>query len=83
MISELDNRGKVRFMLYKETMTAKFLLRFFKRLITDAKRKVFVILDNLRVHHAKIIRQWVSKHSHETPHTACGAGSGSWASFTG
>ena len=57
MISALDNRGKVRFMLYKETMTAKVLLRFFKRLITDAKRKVFVILDNLRVHHAKIVRQ--------------------------
>ena len=65
MISALDNRGKVRFMLYKETMTAKVLLRFVKRLITDAKRKVFVILDNLRVHHAKIVRDWVSKHSHE------------------
>ena len=65
MISALDNRGKVRFMLYKETMTAKVLLRFFKRLIKDIGRKVFVILDNLRVHHAKLVRQWAAKHSEE------------------
>lgn len=63
MISALDNRGKVRFMLYKDTMTAKVLLRFFKRLIKDIKRKVFVILDNLRVHHAKLVKQWAAKHS--------------------
>ncbi|WP_425451766.1 hypothetical protein [Marinomonas aquiplantarum] len=43
MISALDNRGKGRFMLYKESMTAKVLLRFFKRLIKDIKHKVFVI----------------------------------------
>lgn len=62
MISALDNRGKVRFMLYKESMTARVLLRFFKRLIKDVKRKVFVILDNLRVHHAKLVRQWAARH---------------------
>jgi len=33
MISSVTNQGKVRFMLYQETMTAKVLIRFFKRLI--------------------------------------------------
>jgi len=65
MISALDNRGKVRFMLYKESMTAKVLLSFFKRLIKDSERKVFVILDNLRVHHAKLVQQWLDKHKDE------------------
>ena len=50
MISSITNRGKVRFMLYRETMTAKVLIKFMSRLIKDADRKVFLILDNLRVH---------------------------------
>ncbi|MFQ3247430.1 MAG: transposase [Arenicella sp.] len=37
------------------------LIRFMGRLIKDAKRKVFLILDNLRVHHAKIVRAWLEK----------------------
>jgi transposase len=56
MISAITNQGAVRFMTYRETMTVKVLLRFFKRLIKDAKRKVFMILDNLRVHHAHLVR---------------------------
>lgn len=65
MISAINNRGVVRFMLYEENMTAKVLLRFMKRLIKDAGRKVFLILDNLRVHHAKLVRQWLEKYSDE------------------
>ncbi len=34
-----------------------------KRLITAAKRKVFLILDNLRVHHAKGFKAWLEGHS--------------------
>jgi len=52
-------------MLYQETMTAKVLIRFFKRLIEDATKKVFLILDNLRVHHAKVVRQWLAEHEEE------------------
>ena len=65
MISSVTNQGKVRFMLYQETMTAKVLIRFFKRLIEDATKKVFLILDNLRVHHAKVVRQWLAEHEEE------------------
>ncbi len=39
-------------------MAAQVLIRFMKRLIKDAPRKVFLIFDNLRVHHAKIVKQW-------------------------
>jgi len=59
MISSITNRGKVRFMLYRETMTAKVLIRFMSRLIKDADRKVFLILDNLRVHHSKVVKAWL------------------------
>ncbi len=46
----LSNRGKLRLMLYGETV----LICFLARLIRDTQaRKVFLILDNLRVHHSK------------------------------
>jgi transposase len=60
LISTVTNQGKVRWMVFGGALNAKILIRFFKRLIQDAQRKVFVILDNLRVHHAKVVREWLS-----------------------
>lgn len=59
MISAITNQGKARFMLYRETMTSKVLIKFMARLIKDSKRKVFLILDNLRVHHSKETQKWL------------------------
>lgn len=61
MISTVTNQGKVRFMVYQETMTAKLLIKFMNKLIKDADRKVFLILDNLRVHHARKVRAWLEE----------------------
>ena len=61
MISSITNQGKVRFMLYRETMTSQVLIKFLSRLIKDSTQKVFLILDNLRVHHSKIVKKWLSK----------------------
>lgn len=61
MISSVSNQGTVRFMTYNSTMTAKVLIRFMKRLISSSKKKVFLILDNLRVHHAKLVKEWLAK----------------------
>ena len=49
LISTVTNQGKVRFMVYRDTMNAKTLIRFLRRLIKDVDRKVFLIVDNLRV----------------------------------
>jgi transposase len=62
MISAITNRGTLRFMMYEQNLTARILLRFMKRLIKDAGRKVYLILDNLRVHHAKLAKAWVERH---------------------
>jgi diphthamide synthase subunit DPH2 len=35
-------------------------------LIEDAHSKVFLIVDNLRVHHAKQVRQWVEERQDRT-----------------
>lgn len=56
MISSIINRGNVRFMLYGENMTSQVLIKFMSRLVKDAPTKVFLILDNLRVHHSKDVK---------------------------
>jgi len=61
MISSITNRGKVRFMLYGETMTSQVLIKFMSRLVKDAPSKVFLILDNLRVHHSKDVKAWLEE----------------------
>jgi len=61
MISSITNRGKVRFMMYRKNMNADVLIKFLKRLIKGNDRKIFLILDNLRVHHAHVVRDWLDK----------------------
>ncbi len=56
MISAVNNRGKLRFMLYDDAMNSQRLIEFMKRLLKDAGRKVILILDNLRVHHSKPVK---------------------------
>jgi transposase len=62
MVSAITNQGKVRFMFYKETMNSKRLIIFMKRLVKDAGRKVYLILDNLKVHHSGAVTDWLEKH---------------------
>lgn len=63
MISSVTNRGKVRFMCYNGAMNAKLFIRFLKQLTKDQPQKIFLIVDNLRVHHAIIVRQWLEEHN--------------------
>jgi transposase len=62
MISSITNQGQVRFMFYRDNMNSKRLIEFMRRLTKDAGRKVFLILDNLKVHHSKIVKAWLEKH---------------------
>lgn len=61
MISSVTNRGKVRFMLSDKAFNAQLFKEFMKRLTRDAGRKVFLIVDNLRVRHAKCNRAWLER----------------------
>jgi transposase len=58
MISSLTNRGTLRFMVYDGALTAATFLVFLRRLVQGAGRKLFVIVDNLRVHRAKRVTAW-------------------------
>ena len=61
VLSAISNRGTLRFMVLKKSIDAPTLIGFFRRLCRDSGRKVFVILDNLNVHKARKVRDWVKK----------------------
>ena len=63
MIAAVTNQGKVRFMIYPGGLSPERLIVFMQRLIKDAPRKVFLILDNLNVHKAKVVREWLEEHA--------------------
>jgi transposase len=65
MISAVTNQGKVRFRFFEGGMNAEVLIEFMRRLVKDAKRKVILILDNLRVHHAKVVKAWLEAHGQQ------------------
>jgi transposase len=61
MIATVTNQGKTRWMIIEEAFDAGKLIEFLASLIKDAGRKIFLILDNLRVHHSRLVKAWVSE----------------------
>lgn len=62
MLSAISKCGKLHFMLYKNSINADKLIDFMTHSITDDKKKIFLILDNLRVHLAKKVTAWLEEH---------------------
>ena len=52
-------------MCYDGALNVDLFIAFLKRLIKDVKQKVFLIVDNLKVHHARKVTAWVKSHAHE------------------
>jgi transposase len=60
MISTITNQGKVRWMIYEGKMNAALFIVFLTRLIAGAKKKLFLIVDNLSVHEAAAVEEWLA-----------------------
>jgi len=65
LISAVTNRGELRWMVVDGAVKAPDLVRFLGRLIRDTGRKVFLILDRLKVHRARLTRDWLAAHRAE------------------
>ena len=61
MISALSSQGELRYMLYEDSMNQQHLITFLSHMLQTSKQKIFLILDNLRVHHGKMVAEWVSR----------------------
>jgi transposase len=62
MISTITNQGQVRFLLYDGTMTGALFVLFLTRLVAGAKRKIYLIVDRLKVHAAQEVQVWLYEH---------------------
>jgi transposase len=62
IISTVTNKGQMRWKIFDGALNSDILIDFLRRLIKGATRKVFLILDNLRVHHSKPVKEWLAKH---------------------
>ena len=58
-ISAISNRGKLRFMLYKERFTAKVFMQFLKRLMLNQKQPISLIVDGHRAHFTKPVQEFI------------------------
>ena len=60
LISAVTNKGELRWMILDGAIKAPALIRFMQRLVEDVGRKVFLILDNLPVHRARTVQDWLA-----------------------
>lgn len=61
VISTVTNKGQMRWKIFDGALNADILIDFLRRLIRGAPKKVFLILDNLRVHHSRPVKAWLAK----------------------
>lgn len=63
MVSAMSNLGHLRFIVFEGNFNADLFIEFLGRLIKGARKKVFLIVDGLSVHHAKPVKEWCASHS--------------------
>ena len=64
VLSALTNRGHLSLMVFKQGSTAAAVfVRFLWRLVKQARRTVFVIVDRHPVHRSKKVRAWLAQHA--------------------
>ena len=63
IISSVTNKGQMRWKVFDGALNADILIDFLTRLIKNADQKIYLILDNLRVHHAKPVKAWLARHA--------------------
>jgi transposase len=46
----------------KTKKNSQTFIKFMERFIKEADKKVFLVLDNLKVHHSYIVKDWLAEH---------------------
>ncbi|QSA98503.1 transposase [Methylococcus sp. EFPC2] len=60
MISALSARGELMFKIVEGSINTERFIDFLAALIEGAPRKIFLVVDNLRVHHPKKVTEWLA-----------------------
>jgi hypothetical protein len=51
----------MRWKVFSGALNAKILIGLMMRLVHGREKRVFLILDNLRVHHSKVVKKWLKE----------------------
>ena len=75
LVSAVANKGELRWMVAEGAVNAPTFIRLLQRLIRDAGRKIFLVLDRRKAHRAPMTRGWLAEHRseievhHRPPHS--------------
>ncbi len=61
VISTVTNKGQMGWKVFSGALNAKILIGFMRRLVHGRDKRVFLILDHLRVHHSKAVKKWLAE----------------------
>jgi transposase len=62
MLAAISPQGFMNWMVFEDNFTSKKCIEFLGRMVRQIGQKVFLILDNHRVHHSKKVKAYVAKH---------------------
>jgi transposase len=65
VLMTLTKGGKIRYTVFDKSMSQQKLIEFLRVLVRCATKKIFLFLDNLRVHHGKLVKKWLEAHKDE------------------
>jgi transposase len=60
MFAAISPQGFMNWMVFSDNFTAKHFINFLRRLNRQIKQKIFLILDNHKVHHSKLVQNYVN-----------------------
>ena len=63
MVSSVNSQGKCHWMIIGGVFNADRLIEFMRSLAREVPRKVFLVMDNLKVHHCKPVKEWLEENA--------------------
>jgi len=59
-VSAITNRGDLSFMVFKRRFVAGVFIQFLRRMVKQAGRRVFLIIDRHPVHRSRKVQRWLA-----------------------
>ena len=65
MLTAISPQGQICSMLHEGSVNAEVFVRFLRQLTHEIQGKVIVVVDNLSIHTAKRVAEWVKDHKEQ------------------
>lgn len=65
VVSAITNRGDLAFMVFKRRFVAAVFIQFLQRIVKQAGRRVFLIIDRHPVHRSRNVQRWLAAHAYQ------------------